>query len=435
MPMLFPRRVGLIAALLFLPASLALGASDKAAVAAEYLPRLEKILTGNIAPFWYDKSLDREHGGYIIDFDAQSRRKSRCTKMIVTQARTVWLFSRMARAGYRRDEYLDAAELGCQFLKDKMWDAQHGGFYWEVDVTGEQRLKPNKHLYGQSFALYALSEYYLASGKQEVLDFAVRFFNLLEAKAYDRTYGGYCESFTPDWTAMPAGESTYMGTPADLKLMNTHLHLMEAITTFYRASELPVARERLLELVNIQSNAVVRKMLGGCTDKYDRDWTPRLDADYAQVSYGHDIENVWLLMDTCNAVGLSNQPFGDLYATLFAYSLKYGYDPAEGGFYYTGPFSLPATDRTKSWWVQAEALVSALQMYRFTDNPKYLAIFAKTLAFIEQHLVDAEHGEWHHIIMPDGTRRGDKANPWKAGYHNGRAMIECIEILKTWQTR
>jgi cellobiose epimerase len=432
---LWSHRAWLIPALLLTTVASAWGAADKATAAAEYLPRLEKILTENIAPFWYDKSLDREHGGYIIDFDAQGRRKSRCTKMIVTQARTVWLFSRLARAGYRRDEYLEAADVGYRFLKDKMWDQDHGGFYWEVDVTGDRQLKPNKHLYGQSFALYALSEYYLASGKQEVLDFAVRLFNLLEAKAYDKTYGGYIESFEPDWTETATGEDTYMGTSPDLKLMNTHLHLMEAITTFYRASKLPLARERLLELVNIQSNTVMRKSLGACTDKYDRNWKPRLDADYAQVSYGHDIENIWLLMDTCSTIGLSNYPFGDLYETLFDYSLAYGHDGTEGGFYYTGPFNKPATDRSKSWWVQAEALVSALHMYRFTGNPKYLTIFEKTFEFIEEHLVDSENGEWHHIITPDGTTRGDKASPWKAGYHNGRAVIECIEILKAWQTR
>jgi len=430
-----PHRAWPIVALLLMPVPFARAATDKAAVAAEYLPRLEKILTQNIAPFWYDKSIDREYGGYIIDFDAQGRRKSRCTKMIVTQARTVWLFSRMARAGYRREEYLDAAEVGYRFLKDKMWDAEHGGFYWEVDVTGDRQLKPNKHLYGQSFALYALSEYCLASDKREVWDFAMRFFNLLEAQAYDQTYGGYRESFTPDWTPTPVDEGSYMGTPSNIKLMNTHLHLMEAITTFYRASKLPVARERLIELVNIQSNTVLRKTLGGCTDKYDRDWTPRLDADYAQVSYGHDIENVWLLMDTCNAIDLKQYPFGDLYTTLFDYSLKYGYDETEGGFYYYGPFNRPATNRSKSWWVQAEALVSALQMYRFTDDPKYLALFAKTLEFIEKYMVDWEYGEWHSSVNPAGQARGDKANPWKAGYHNGRAMIECIEILKTWQTR
>jgi mannobiose 2-epimerase len=48
-------------------------------------------------------------------------------------------------------------------------------------------------------------------------------------------------------------------------------------------------------------------------------------------------------------------------------------------------------------------------------------------------MVDWENGEWHANITPDGQPQGDKANPWKAGYHNGRAMIECLEILKHWK--
>jgi mannose/cellobiose epimerase-like protein (N-acyl-D-glucosamine 2-epimerase family) len=96
-----------------------------------------------------------------------------------------------------------------------------------------------------------------------------------------------------------------MGPRSDSKLMNTHLHLLEAMTTFYQASKLPPARERLRELIDIQTNAVVRKTIGACTDQYERDWTPRLDSRTARVSYGHDIENIWLLMDACDAIGVS----------------------------------------------------------------------------------------------------------------------------------
>jgi cellobiose epimerase len=407
--------------------------SEPEALAAKYRPRLEKILTENIVPFWVEKSLDREHGGYVISFDAQGRIKEPATKMIVSQARTVWLFSRLARAGYEREKHLEAAKIGYRFLWEKMWDKANGGFYWEVDVTGDKVLKPNKHMYGQSFALYAVSEYALASGDKEALDFATRFFNLLEEKAHDKTYGGYIESFSPDWTPLPADENSYMGAPAGLKLMNTHLHLLEAITTFYRASKLPLARERLLELINIESNTVVRKTIGACTDKYERDWMVRLDGNYARVSYGHDIENIWLLMDACDAAGVSNHPFMDLYKTLFEYSLKYGYDETNGGFYYTGPFNAPADDLDKSWWVQAEAIVSALHMYHYTKDPKYLSVFEKTFEFIETKMVDWKTGEWHSSISPQGQPRGDEANPWKAGYHNGRAMIECLQILRAWR--
>ena len=426
-------KLWLVVAFVLWGASLAQAApGEMQQVSQKYTPMLQKILTENIVPFWYDKSLDRTNGGYTISFDIEGKLKEPVTKMIVTQARQVWLFSRLARAGYDPKKNLEAAEVGYRFLIDKMWDHKDGGFYWEVDATGNQKLKPNKHLYGQSFALYAMSEYALASGRKDVLTFTTKFFNLLEAKAHDATYGGYNESFTPDWTPLPADEQSYMGTPSDLKLMNTHLHLLEAVTTFYRASKMPLARARLLELINVESNAVVRKNLGACTDKYDRNWTVRLDSNYARVSYGHDIENIWLLIDACDAAGVANGPFLDLYKTLFEYSLKYGYDEANGGFYYTGPFHGPAEDRSKSWWVQAETIVSALRMYEYTKDPKYLDVFETTFGLIETKLVDWTVGEWHESLSAQGQAQGDKASNWKAGYHNGRSMIECIEILKRW---
>jgi len=408
-------------------------AQDRAQLANSAIPKLEKVLQENIAKFWYDKSLDRVNGGYTINFGPKGELKGPGTKMIVTQARTIWLFARLARAGYDGDKNIEAAEHGYRFLKEKMWDAENGGFYWEVDATGNEKLKAQKHLYGQSFALYAISEYYLATQRQDVLDFAIRLFDLLEEKSHDKKFGGYIEFFNEDWTPVPDGESSYMGAPAGMKLMNTHLHLMEAMTTFYRAGKLPLARERLLELIDIESNAVVRKNLGACTDKYDRDWTPRLEAGYAQVSYGHDIENIWLLMDACDAAGISNYPFADLYRTLFDYSYKYGYDQGAGGFYYTGLFNQPADVLTKVWWVEAEAVVSALYMHRLTGDPQYLDIFEQTYDYIEKHLVDWEYGEWHANITARGAVQGDKANTWKAGYHSGRSMIECLEILKQWK--
>jgi mannobiose 2-epimerase len=341
----------------------------------------------------------------------------------------VWLFSRLARAYPGDKDYLEAADLGYRFLKEKMWDRRNGGFYWEVDATGDTKLKPKKHLYGQSFGLYAISEYYLASRRNDVLEFAEELFRLMESKSHDSKYSGYIESFSEDWTEEKPGEASYMGTDSSLKLMNTHLHLLEAMTTFYRASRSPLARERLIELIQIESNAVVRKELGACTDKYERDWKPRLDRDYARVSYGHDLENIWLLIDACDAAGISNYPLLDLYRSRFGYAMKFGYDDQKGGFYDSGPFNRPADRLDKTWWVQAEAIVSALYMYRLTGDAKYVTVFEKTYGFIEKYLVDWENGEWYEAVTAEGKPKGDKAHPWKAGYHDGRAMIECLALL------
>ncbi len=426
----FHLSASLLAAVLCLSAGQLRG-DDLKDLAKIYQPRLESNLLQNIVAFWYPKTMDEKNGGYILNHDINGKLKPDApVKMIVTQCRMLWLYSHLAREGYGA-QYLAAADSGFRFLRDKMWDQKNGGFYWEVDVTGEKKLQRGKHLYGQAFGLYALSEYYLASSKPEALELANRQFGVMEAKSHDKIYGGYLEWFNEDWTPGPP-ENTYMGEP-DHKLMNTHLHLLEAMATYYRASKLPLARERLLELITIQSSTILRKGLGACTDKYQRNWEPILTGDYARVSYGHDIENIWLLNDACDAAGISTYPLLDVYNSLFDYALKYGLDRVNGGFFYTGAFNQRATDRRKSWWVQAEACVTSLYMYRLTHDPKDLEIFKKTYDWIDKHQTDWKNGEWYEMVEEDGTPTGDKAQPWKSGYHNGRAMMECLDILKAAQ--
>jgi len=396
-----------------------------------FIPRLENNLR-NIVDFWYPATLDRTNGGYVINHDAAGKPNPAGSKGIVTQARQLWLFSRLARSGYDSQQMAEAADHGFAFLRDKMWDRQHGGFVWEVDASGTNVIHPGKSTYGESFGLYALSEYFRASKSKAALDLANELFALFEKHAYDRQFGGYRESFNRDWSLPPAGEEGYLSVTPDLKLMNTHLHLLESVTTYYRATESRIARQRLGELIIIESNSVVRKKLNACTDKYDRNWTPRLDAakHWNRVSYGHVLENVWLLADACRALDSSPYPLVDLFRDLWAYSLKYGYDAKYGGFWASGPFDAAADDRSKLWWVQAEAIVSALCMYQLTKDERYWDVFTKTYGFIDNYQTDWKSGEWHESVGPDLKPKGAKGHMWKAGYHNGRAMMECLEVLR-----
>jgi cellobiose epimerase len=389
---------------------------------------LRRILNENIVSFWHPGVLDREGGGYHLNHDVHGKWLGPSPRTLVTQSRTVWFFSRLYNTGLGKQEHLDAAAHGYRFLRDVMWDREHGGFFWEVDPAGNPT-RPAKHLYAQSFGLYALSEYAMASRDPEALDLARRLFAILDYHAYDRQHGGYLEFFQSDWSPLKEELQGYMSADPSTKLMNTHLHLMEAFTTYYRASRDPLARERLVELIFIQSNAVVRKDIGACTDRYARDWTPLRGGFFDRVSYGHDVENVWLLMDACDAAGISNGPLMDLYRTLFAYSLKYGYDDQQGGFYDSGRFNQPADRKAKVWWTQAEALVAALRMHRMTGEQRYLDVFDQTLEWVRRHQVDWENGDWHANIGEDGKPSGQKAGPWKSPYHNGRAMIECLLLL------
>jgi mannobiose 2-epimerase len=398
---------------------------------AELQKRLERILSQNIIPFWYPQCLDLEQGGYRLNHDIHGQWQGNVNKRLVTQARTLYFFSYLARTPYGSHAHLAAAKHGYEFLRNKLWDQEFDGFYWEVDPSGKRATMPNKHLYGQAFGLYALSEYAITSGDSSAVELAHRLFHLLEEYAHDSQYGGYKEFFSQDWSPVSSEIDGYIGAAATTKLMNTHLHLLEAITAYYLLTKDVDAKARLAELTVIQSNTILHKSIGACRDRHHKDWIPLDDSKYNRISYGHDLENIWLLIETCIAIDLSNHLLLDFYRTLFDYSLRYGFDYKRGGFYFSGPFNRPADDKKKNYWVQAESLIAALQMHRLTERSIYLNCFCKTLDWLENYQIDWNSGDWYTDISSKGIPSGDKAGIWKAAYHNGRAMLKCLELLKS----
>lgn len=390
---------------------------------------LASILSENIVRFWYPGAIDQANGGYRLNHDCEGTWRGDAEKFLVTQARTLWFFSRLANTEFGGRPYLEAAHHGYKFLRDRMWDLQCGGFYWATGSTGRPATKPNKHLYGQACAIYALTEYAGAAHVPEALALAAKLVELLEEHSYDRQHGGYREFLLRDWRPAPANMYGYLGARPDLKLANTHLHLMEALSKYYRLTRDGKMRDRLVELILINASAVARKEAGACTQHHQRDWTPESGGPKPRVSYGHDLKSIWLLLESAGAAGLSSAPLLDLSKTFFEYALRHGFDSKRGGFYESGPLGAPADRRDKIWWVQAEALLSTLYLYGLTLDPQYLTWFFRILTWIVNGQVDWKNGEWHARVDGSGTPSGDKADAWKGPYHTGRAMIECMELL------
>ncbi|MEO8464793.1 MAG: AGE family epimerase/isomerase [Gammaproteobacteria bacterium] len=391
-------------------------------------------MTGNILAFWNPKAIDRENGGYRLNHDALGEWQGRSgNRELVGQARTLWFFARLMTTPYRSKAYDSAARHGFDFLRDRLWDEQFGGFFWEVDSTGRVPTKVDKHLYGQAFGLYALAEYAIATGDARAEAMARQLYGLLEQHAHDIANGGYREFFRRDWSAAEPAFVTYMQNRADVKQLNTHVHLLEAFTRYSHLVREPAVRDRLTELIVVMSNTVVRKGAIACTDVHDSAWVPSTTPAHSLVTYGHDLENIWLLIEACEAVALPNALLRDLYESLFHNAWRFGFDHRRGGFFYQGPLRKSVTARQKVWWVQAEALLCALHMYRLTRKEVYFRCFRETLDWITRRQIDWTVGEWHGRIETDGTssggKSGDRTGRWKTPYHNGRAIIRCLELL------
>lgn len=421
----------------FLPAVLAallpgsLGAADEAPTRAtlnQQARRCRQILQSSLVDFYLPACVDRTNGGYL-----ESLRDGKFAptedKFLVLQTRQLWFFSTLAQEGIRRDAALAAARTGFDFLEGKMRDRRHGGYFASVRDDGTPRDR-RKHVYLNSFALYGLAAYHRATGDQRALTAAQDLFRVLEEKAHDRQHGGYREFFTEDWRPLTdPKEPGYIGTTGT-KTYNTHLHVMEALTALVRVWPDPRVRQRLAELLVINT-LTVRHPEGHCNiDGWHPDWRMVETVPHQRASYGHDVECAWLALDAARALEMPAPLLRSWAEQLCRSSLKYGYDRRHGGFFYTGPPGQAADDTRKEWWVQAEALVAMLEMYRLTGQADYYDAFAQTLAFVAKHQI-AREGGWWATRGADGAARGDqRSSPWQGAYHNGRAMLLCARLLE-----
>jgi cellobiose epimerase len=420
-------RLALIGLLVF-----GLRAAHAAEPAAEHLraqsERCRQLLKSSLVDFYLPAAVDSVHGGYLENLDPQGRFDPAGEKFLVMQGRDLWFFSTLALEGTERPRALAAAKSGFDFLQAHFRDTEHGGYFAKVSAAGAPT-DPRKHAYLHSFALYGLVAYFRASGDPAALAAARELFGVMEKRMHDGRHGGYQEFFAPDWRLVtdPA-EKGYIGA-IGTKTYNTHLHLLESVAALYRVWPDPLVRQRLMELLAINVSTVKHPDFNHNVDGWQPDWkvvnTPR----NLRASFGHDVECVWLVLDAARAVELPAATLRSWAEALAGAALQRGYDAKSGGLFYGGPLGQPADDTKKEWWVQAEMLVSMLELYRLTSNPVYLERFDGTLDFIARHHI-APEGGWYATRQADGSPlRSNRSTMWQGPYHGGRALILSAHLL------
>lgn len=208
-------------------------------------------LEKELLPFWLDRCRDEKNGGFITHFDKDGNDTGEDEKSLIAQTRTVYTMASAHRAGYGRGRCAQFAKHGVDFLLNRMWDQQYGGFFWTTNRQGEVAID-EKIIYGHSFAIYSLAEYALATGDPVGLEYAQKVFDLLQKYCVDTMYGGYFEMFDRQWNLKGPGAAG-----GDRKTLDVHMHLMETFTTLYEASRQSVHRRKLLEVIEI----IIKRML------------------------------------------------------------------------------------------------------------------------------------------------------------------------------
>lgn len=395
-------------------------------LARSYAVRIENELTENILPFWMRHGVDQRSGVFVGSLSSDLIVVPTAVRGALLSTRILWTYSSAFRK-YQKPAYLDMADRAYADLENNFRDHEHGGYIWSISAKGEP-LKTRKQIYGQAFAIYALTEYHRATGLAKPLTQAIELFRLVEKNAKDPKCGGYYEAFSREWNPIEDMRLSLVD-QNEPKSQNTHLHIMEAYTNLMRAWPDPELKRSQTTLVEIMLERIVDPATFHLNLFFAADWTPRSEA----VSYGHDIEASWLLMEAAEVL---QEP--KLLARLKSVILKIadvtlaeGVD-GDGAIVNEGRGNR-VTDLGREWWPQAEAVVGFLNAYQYGKDERHLRAALRCWDFVESRLVDREHGEWFRGVTGEGVvlREHLKVSFWKCPYHNGRACIEAADRLRS----
>lgn len=401
---------------------------------------VEDNLHRQVLAQWFPRAVDPA-GGFHQNYAEDWSRLPGDDRSVVYQSRLTWLAAQAAqRFPHHSPGYLNDARHGFYCLRDRLWDTKNGGFFWAVDGAGEPARGGEKHVYGVSFAIYALAALYHASKDGAVLSLAQAAFGWLQAHAHDTVNGGWHESLSrtnvPILAPAGGGGSDALGTRQGCKSMNTHIHLLESLAALCEARPSQPLREALLEVFLVVRDKVAVESAGYLNLFFTPDWKVQPDHD----SYGHDVETAFLLVEGSAVLGLPHDPrTWALARRIVDHALGFGWDTKNGGFYDSGGASGPILDRNKIWWVQAEGLNALLLMdSKFgRETGHYWDAFLRQWRFIQNHQTDPKHGGWLSEVAENGdTLLGRvKSDSWTEGYHQGRALLTVSATLRKMASR
>jgi len=391
------------------------------------LQQLKSELTAeldSILKYWSNHTLDNQNGGFIGQIDFNNHFIANAEKGSVLNARILWSFSASYQVT-KNKEHKKLATRAFEFLSNYFYDAEFGGLFWSINA--DKTPKDNKNqIYALAFAIYGLTEYYVISNDEKALEIAINLYLQIQRHSYDSINGGYLEAFTREWK--PIADLRLSDKDAnEKKTMNTHLHIVEAYANLFKVWKDKKLQDTIAELLETIEKHFINTETGHLRLFFNEEWVEKPDV----ISYGHDIEAAWLLLQ-CAEISEDKNLIANYkkYAIQMAEVTQEGLD-SDGGLWYELDPKNNELIAEKHWWVQAEALIGFYNAYQLTGDEKYLDLVLKNWDFTKKYILDKQNGEWFWGVYRDYSLiEKDKAGFWKCPYHNSRACLELIQRIK-----
>ncbi|GAB4167589.1 MAG: hypothetical protein Kow00108_00050 [Calditrichia bacterium] len=368
----------------------------------------------------------------------------------------------------------------CATFWTNVYDDNLGGFYTEVDKTGNILNTNKKNMITQSRNAYAMVRAFQLTGDTTYLNYARGALNFQIEHAWDETYGGWFDGLNSrGWLTNPtenktafnqhyailgllayyeATNDTFFRNWVETTYQNNETYLwdnhetlfgyydyandqmrnpidksfnatVDAITTHLLQLYLITGDQQYLNRLNELGQNILDRLVAsmpsqaiGFAEKYDSGWN--IKSNETMTIMGHVLKTGWCLARLYYLT--ENQEYLDAAKYVVNDVLEKGYDHQYGGPYkdynrVTGEMLMwGLQDTAKAWWQMEQAVTAGLMLYDLTGNQTYLNMADETLDFFMKYFVDHHYGE----VYADRTRTGglawneNKGSGGKAGYHS-----------------
>jgi N-acylglucosamine 2-epimerase len=371
-------------------------------------------LLQNVIPFWLEKSQDKEYGGYFTCLDRQGNVFD-TDKFIWLQGREVWLFAMLYNRVEKRQEWLDCAIQGAEFLKKYGHDGNLN-WYFSLDRQGNPLVEPY-NIFSYTFATMAFGQLSIATGNQEYADIAKRTFDIILSKQGNPK---------GKWNKAYPGTRSLKNFALPMILCNLALEIEPLLDEAFIEKTMDTCIHEVMDVF-------LRPELGGIVvENVNADGSLSDTFEGRQLTPGHAIEAMWFIMDLGKRL---NRP--ELIEKAVQTTLKmidYGWDKQYGGIYYfmdrKGYPPQQLEWDQKLWWVHIETLISLIKGYQLTGNKECLQWFEKVHHYTWEHFKDPKHREWWGYLNRQGEVLLDlKGGKWKGCFHVPRGLYQVWKTI------
>lgn len=379
----------------------------------KYSKAYKSALFGDVIPFWETHSVDKRNGGYFTCLNREGKVYDH-DKFVWLQGRQAWLFSMLYNFVEQKQDWLDMAKTGIDFLR-KFGRDGHGNFYFSLTREGNPLVQPY-NIFSDCFAAMAFSQYAKATDDEEMGNLARQIYNNILSRR-EQPKGPYEKA---------TGNRPLKNFALPMILSNLVLELEHVLDPKEVETTIDICVDEVMEVFLREGSNLIYEYVNP-DGSLNNSFEGRL------INPGHGLEAMWFIMDIgvrCNDLGLIQKAKQTILSLL-----DFGWDEQYGGiFYFKDAMGHPPQQLEhdqKLWWVHLEALVALAKAYEQTGCDKIWQWYEKVHEYTWSHFPDPENGEWFGYLNRQGephiTLKGGK---WKGCFHVPRALYQCWKTFE-----